>query len=71
MSPLDERKLQLYEEKFGKLSFDEAWSLAGEAEQLLVACGVGDPAYSYFLQQRESMLTYAALLDAHSQRKAQ
>lgn len=65
MSPqLEQRMLALYRKLYGCLTAQEALDLAEQAEKYLVECGPYDPAYSHFVEQRDRMLAYAALLDA-------
>lgn len=63
MHALEQWKLDKYKTEVGKLTSEEALTLALEAEQFMKDCGPFDPAFAFFSNQYRMMLDYADLLD--------
>lgn len=59
--------MRVWSNKFGPLSYDECIQLVAQNDPLIEDCGPFDPAYTFLVEQRNSMLKYAeALNDSES-----
>ena len=63
LSMLEQRKLKLYQEKFGITNIDECLTLAIESESFAKNCGPFDPAFSKFSQDCRELQELALLLE--------
>jgi len=63
LTPLDARKLAMYDAMVGPMGSSEAIDLAIEAECIANACGPFDIAYHRFKGDQQSLETYALLLE--------
>lgn len=67
MTELNKFKLRAYKSRFGIMTSMEAFTLAVDGEQFAKQCGVCDPAFEHFAQQRISFEAYAYLLAEEEQ----
>lgn len=67
MTPLQQRKLEFYEQQFGRMTSEEALACAISDEQIGKDCGPFDPVAGRFYQSRENLLNYAELLEKKEQ----
>lgn len=63
LTPLERAKLGKYIASVGRMTVDEALSLAVEAEQFAKDVGVHDMAYAKFSNDSRHFLQYAELLE--------
>ncbi len=69
MTLLEAKKLQMFRDRFGPLSSDQALQLAIDTEQICQDCGPFDMAYTGLKMQQLAMEEYAALLEKEERAK--